>query len=157
MRVLELFIEDVDAFEVQRQVMIVLLFWTVMILAVLIDLWTGIEKAKATGMALHSHALRCTVTKIGEYWRVQLMFLLFDILALSMCIYALPYASMVGTVAVVAIEVRSVFENLREKRSSAADVPDMLLNIIRCKDVEGARRLLETIDKEEKEKRNETK
>ena len=141
-----------------KQVMIVLLFWAVMILAVLIDLWTGIEKAKATGMALHSHKLRCTVTKIGEYWRVQLMFLLFDVLALSMGIYALPYASMMGTVAVVAIEVRSVFENLKAKRSAAAEVPEMLLEIIRCKDAEGAKKLLDLLkEKTEKEKADETK
>ena len=44
------------------------------------------------------------------------MFLLFDIVGSFITVYNLPYASMFGTLCIVYIELRSVFENLKEKR-----------------------------------------
>ncbi len=117
---------------------VTLICWGVMIAAVFIDLWTGIDKAKALGERVHSQAMRRTVTKIGEYWRVLAMFLLFDIVASFVEAYNLPYGSMLGTICVLVIEVRSVFENLSAKRSVATGIPDVLTRILKCKDREMA-------------------
>ena len=68
-----------DFMEIQRRAIIILIFWIIMIIAVFIDLWTGVEKARARHEQIYSDKLRRTVAKIGEYWRVQIMFLLFDI------------------------------------------------------------------------------
>ena len=132
----------------QQCALIIFIFWLIMVVAVLIDLWTGVEKAKARHERVYSDRLRRTVVKIGEYWRVQLMFLLFDVTGSFITAYNLPYASMLGTVCIVFIELRSVFENLREKKSSAADIPQALKDIINCRDIDKARELIETFKTE---------
>lgn len=129
----------------QRQSLITLVCWGIMVAAVIIDLWTGIDKAKAKGEALHSRALRRTITKIGEYWRVLAMFLLFDIVASFIVAYTLPYGSMVGAICVIGIEACSVIENLREKRSSAAKIPDAIAKIIECNKIDEAKKLINII------------
>ena len=85
-----------------------------MFIAVFIYMCTGVEKARARHEQIYSDKLRRTVAKIGEYWRVQIMFLLFDIVGSFITVYNLPYASMFGTLCIVYIELRSVFENLKE-------------------------------------------
>ncbi len=136
--------------QLQPQLLITLIFWIIMVCAVCIDLWTGVERARKMGEKLYSHRLRHTITKVGEYWRVQLMFLLFDIMASLISLYALPYASMLGTASIVAIELKSVFENLNQKRSAAADIPEMLRQIVQCKDLEGAKQLIEKLENKTK-------
>lgn len=134
-----------DLIEIQRRAFIILIFWVIMVVAVFIDLWTGVEKARARHEHIYSDKLRRTVAKIGEYWRVQVMFLLFDIVGSFIAVYNLPYASMLGTLCIVYIELRSVFENLKEKRSTAADIPDAMKEIINCKDIEKAKELIEKL------------
>ena len=131
--------------ELKRRAVVILVFWIIMVIAVFIDLWTGVEKARARHERIYSDKLRRTVAKIGEYWRVQIMFLLFDIVGSFISIYNLPYASMLGTLCIVYIELRSVFENLKEKRSAAADIPEAMKEIINCNDIEKAKELIEKL------------
>ncbi len=131
----------------QHKALITLVCWGIMVAAIIIDLWTGIDKAKAKGEKIHSRTLRRTITKIGEYWRVLVMFLLFDIVASFISAYNLPYGSMLGAVCILVIELRSVFENLTAKRSAASQIPDTLSKIVQCKDLTNAKQLLEIIIK----------
>ena len=140
------FISSDQIGELKRRAIIILIFWIIMIIAVFIDLWTGVEKARARHEQIYSDKLRRTVSKIGEYWRVQIMFLLFDIIGSFITVYNLPYASMLGTVCIVYIELRSVFENLKEKRSSAADIIDVAQKIIECKDKNDAQLLIKDLN-----------
>ncbi len=126
----------------QHTALITLVCWCIMVVAVTIDLWTGIDKAKTRGERIHSRVLRRTVVKIGEYWRVLVMFLLFDIVASFIAAYDLPYGTMVGAVCILVIELRSVFENLSAKRSAASQIPDTLARIVQCKDVDQARQIM---------------
>ena len=138
----QVFAEMSDPSVFQRMAIVVLILWGLMIVAVLVDLWTGIEKAKARREFVDSGGLRRTITKVGEYWRVLAMLLLEDVIGSIFPWYALPYASVLGTLAVILIEGRSVIENLRAKHSAAADIPDAIGRIIRCRDVKQAASLL---------------
>jgi hypothetical protein len=129
---------------------LILATWVVMIFAVLVDLWTGLEKAKAKGEDISSGALRRTVNKIGDYWRVQVFGVMIDVFA-SLWL-SFPVASLLCGLGVVLIEFRSVIENLREKRSSAADIPEMVRKIIKAKKAEDASAVLDDILKTEKAK-----
>ncbi len=139
------FITTGDMSIMQRQALITLVCWLIMVLAVTIDLWTGIDKAKSKKEEIHSKALRMTITKIGEYWRVLVMFLLFDIVASFIVSYTLPYASMLGAICVIGIEACSVLENLKAKRSSAAKIPEAIVKIIECKNIDEAKKLINLI------------
>lgn len=94
----------------------------VMVSAVLIDLWTGVRAAKARGEKIKSRILRRTITKVGDYWRVQAFGLIVD--ALLVFFFDHPYATMVVTLGEVLIEYRSVTENLRSCHSRAGGVTE---------------------------------
>ena len=110
---------------VMIRVSITLVCWGFMIAACLIDFWSGISTARALHEPLMSHGFRRTFVKIGEYWRVMLFALLFDILGAFLSFYNLPFATMLCTASVLFIEGRSVIENSRRKKSSAADVVEV--------------------------------
>lgn len=118
--------------------------WICNVLAVLIDLWTGIEKAKAKGEKIRSGGLRRTITKIGDYWKVQAFGLMIDVF--GSLFYSCPFASMAIGLGIIAIEGRSVIENLREKRASAADLPQILSQIISANNQKDAMKILQAIN-----------
>lgn len=112
------------------RVSVTLVCWFFMTAACLLDFWSGVTTARSLGERLMSHGFRRTVIKIGEYWRVMLFALLFDILGAFLSFYYLPFATMLCTVAVIFIEARSVVENSQRKRSHAADVPAIVAKIV---------------------------
>lgn len=129
---------------------LILFTWIANILAVLIDLWTGIDKAKAKGEPIQSGGLRKTITKVGDYWAVQLFGLMIDIV--GSLFWSFPFASMIVGLGILIIECRSVIENLREKKSAAAHLPDVLTQIIAARDKETAERLYQVLQKQKTEK-----
>ncbi|MEG1554766.1 MAG: phage holin family protein [Rikenellaceae bacterium] len=124
---------------------IIIVLWTLMIGVVMIDLWTGIDKARARAERIHSKGLRMTIAKIGEYWRVLVMFLFIDIIGVMLPWYVMPYASMICTLAIILIEIRSVIENLKEKKSSASHITEVVNEIISIDNSEKALSLLKKL------------
>lgn len=105
--------------------------WVAMILAVILDFWSGIDAAKYTGVKISSKGLRKSGSKLVDYWRLQLMAAVIDIItSCCFCWYTIPYMAILVTIAVVLIEGHSVVENSRIKKSHAADVPAMMKAII---------------------------
>ena len=127
---------------IQSQVYIILAMWVIMVLAVCVDLWAGTDSAKARGEKIDSGGLRRTFSKLGDYWRIQVMSLIFDLIGSCIDWYDLPFASMLVTAAIVLIEGRSVWENERAKRSQVAKLPDAIRAIIQCADAKTAEQLL---------------
>lgn len=113
---------------VSDYVIIILGTWMATIASSMIDLWTGIEKAKALGDDISSSALRWTLVKIGDYWRVQVFGLIFD--AFGSLYYDTPFASLLVGAGVLLIEFRSVIENLKEKKSAASKIVDAMGDVV---------------------------
>lgn len=130
---------------IQHSVLIILGMWLIMVLSVCVDLWAGINSAKARKEKLYSGGLRRTFSKLGDYWRIQVMALIFDLIGSCLSWYGLPYASIVITAAIVIIEGRSVWENERAKKSNVAKLPDAIRAIIQCADVRTAEELLKKL------------
>ena len=89
-------------------------------IACLMDMWTGIDAARANKEKIRSKPLRKTGVKIVDYFRLIIIFVLIDILGLCFPWYNLPYGAVIGTAGVLFVEGFSVVENLRRKRSHAA-------------------------------------
>lgn len=121
----------------------IVITWLIMALSVLIDLSTGIEKAKALKQTIDSHNLRRTFTKMGDYWRVQAFGLMIDICGSIW--YSVPIASMVIGLSILIIEARSVIENLKQKKSAAANLQGVIEAIIDAKNTKDANSLLKLI------------
>lgn len=109
---------------------VVLICWAFVFVANFVDFCSGRNTAKALGEKLDSKGYRRTFVKIGDYYRVLIFALLFDLIGSLFVWYKLPFVSMLGSIAVIAIEFVSVIENSQRKSSPAAKVPDKATRII---------------------------
>lgn len=119
-------------FYIAIRIVIVLICWIFMVVANLIDFWSGTTTAKALGESLMSHGFRRTIVKVGDYVRVMLFALMFDMLGSLLSFYVIPFATILCTVAIIWIEGKSVIENSRRKKAHAADVPEIVKQIVQC-------------------------
>lgn len=119
-------------FYIAIRIVIILICWIFMVVANLIDFWSGTTTAKALGESLMSHGFRRTIVKVGDYVRVMLFALMFDMLGSLLSFYVIPFATILCTVAIIWIEGKSVIENSRRKKAHAADVPEIVKQIVQC-------------------------
>lgn len=132
-------------FFIAIRVGIILICWIFMILSSIVDFWSGTTTAKALGQALMSHGFRRTITKIGDYVRLMLFALMFDILGSLLSFYIIPFATILYTIAVIYIEGKSVVENSKRKKAHAAEVPDIVKQIVRATTAEQGHEILDKI------------
>lgn len=109
-----------------------LLLWIMVILAVCIDLWDGVYTAKVMHRRIHSHKLRVTIRKIGEYWRFILFGFIADSIGILFPFWALPYLSILICLGCIYIEFKSVREHAKKRKSHAADLPQVIKSIVNC-------------------------
>lgn len=141
--------KNIDAlmFFVVVRVSIILICWLFMVLSSIVDFWSGTTTAKALGQHLMSHGFRRTITKIGDYVRVMIFALMFDILGSLLSFYIIPFATILCTIAVIYIEGKSVVENSKRKKAHAADVPDIVKKIVQAATTEQGHEILNEITK----------
>ena len=120
------------------------------LLASFIDMWSGIDAAKANKEHIDSKGLRRTVNKAIDYFRVLLFGAMIDALGLFFSWYVAPYAMILVTVGIIVIEGRSVIENARKKKSHAAEIVNIIKQIVECADEKDAEKLIGLIKKDEK-------
>ena len=122
---------------------LILLTWLANVFATLIDMWSGIEKAEAKGEEINSGGLRRTITKIGDYWKVQAFALMIDVFGSLFWDY--PFVSIVIGVGIILIELKSVIENLQEKKANAGQLPEMIKKIIKAATEKDAAQIIDEI------------
>lgn len=136
--------------DLRAGVAIIFVCLVLIVFACLLDMWTGIDAARANKEKICSRPLRKTGTKIVDYYRLVMFFILIDILGLCFPWYNLPYGAIIGTAGVLFVEGFSVVENLRKKKSHAADVADMAAKIVECLTTEEAQKIIKKIKEEKK-------
>lgn len=127
---------------------IVLVCWAFVFCANILDFWSGRDTAKALGEAIDSKGYRKTFVKIGDYYRVLMFLLLFDLIGTLFEFYKLPFATILGSVSVIAIEMKSVIENSRRKKSHSAEIPNIVKEIIQCSTPGKGKEIIEKLIKE---------
>lgn len=127
---------------------IVLVCWAFVFCANILDFWSGRNTAKALGEAIDSKGYRRTFVKIGDYYRVLMFLLLFDLIGTLFEFYKLPFATILGSVSVIAIEMKSVIENSRRKKSHSAEIPNIVKEIIQCSTPGKGKEIIEKLIKE---------
>lgn len=120
------------------------------IVAVLLDLNTGINAARKNKEKIKSRILRRTVTKIIDYLRILLFGVMIDVLGLSFVWYNIPYCAILVTLGVIAIEAKSVLENYKKTKSSAREIFDVVTKIIECVSEDEARTIIKRIKDKDK-------
>lgn len=127
---------------------IVLICWAFVFCANILDFWSGRDTARALGEAIDSKGYRRTFVKIGDYYRVLMFLLLFDLIGTLFEFYKLPFATILGSVSVIAIELKSVIENSRRKKSHSAEIPEIIKEIIQCSTPGKGKEIIEKLIKE---------
>lgn len=134
-------------FFIAIRVGIILVCWLFMVLSNIVDFWSGITTAKALSQPLMSHGFRRTIMKIGDYVRLMLFALMFDILGSLLSFYIIPFATILCTIAVIYIECTSVVENSKRKKAHAGEVPDIVMQIVQAATAEQGHEILDRISK----------
>lgn len=136
--------------DIGHGVTIIFMCCILIIAACLIDLWTGIDAAKKNRERIRSKALRRTVAKVIDYLRVVVFGVLVDVLGLAFPWYSIPYFAIICALGILVIEGKSVLENLQKKRSSAAQVVDIIQAIVEATDNDTAEKIIKAIKDDSK-------
>ena len=104
------------------------------LVAIIVDLASGWSKAKRLGQARTSKALKRTVSKINSYYSCLLLLSMVDVVLYMINIWErvgipeLPYFAGVGTVLLLFIELRSVYENRSYNDPKTPDDYEVILS-----------------------------
>ena len=120
------------------------------LLAVLIDLSTGVERAKKCKERIKSHILRRTISKVVDYYRLLFFGVIIDVLGLAFVWYNMTYCAVVVAVGVVLIEAKSVLENYHKMKSAARAMPDVVRQIVEAVTDKDAEKIIELIKDNDK-------
>ena len=131
--------------DIGHGITIIFMCCVLVIVACFIDLWTGIDAARKNKEKISSKALRRTIAKVLDYLRVIIFGVLIDLLGLSFPWYAVPYMAIICTFGILVIEGKSVLENFHKKKSSAAQVVDIIEAIVNATDNETAEKIIKAI------------
>lgn len=147
-------LEQKGAESVQIYIMVrviaIMVCWLFVAISVLIDFWSGVSTARALGEPIKSDGFRRTVIKMADYVRILIFAVMFD--ALGICFvhtYILPFATVICAIAILLIEGKSVIENSRRKNAHAAEIPEVIKNIINAATTKQATAVLKEITKSE--------
>ena len=117
--------------------------------AVLIDLTTGVERAKKCHEKIKSRILRRTISKVIDYYRLLFFGMIIDVLGLAFVWYNIPYCSVLISVGVVVVEAVSVLENYKKMKSVARDIPDIVQKIVKAMTSKDAEDVIQLIKENE--------
>ena len=131
--------------DIGHGVTIIFMCCILVFVAAFIDLWTGIDAARKNKEKISSKALRRTIAKVLDYLRVIVMGVLVDVLGLVFTWYIMPYMAILLTLGILVIEGKSVLENFHKKKSSAAQVVNIIEAIVQATDNDTAEKIIKAI------------
>ncbi len=139
-----------DWTHLQELLAVVSVLYVCVFVAVVIDLFFGVRRAKQLNIVRTSFGYRRTISKLTNYFGLMLMLSIADIVA--SVVFKMPYFTVAGAIGIVLVEAKSVFENLKQQEKSIAEVQSVLLKILENKDeIQAILALLNADKKEDKQ------
>ena len=140
-----------DYNRLQDMAFILVIFYICILVAISIDLASGVERARREGDVSTSHGFKQTLYKIKDYYSIIILFTIIDVVASLW--FTLPFFTAVGTIAIIFVEGKSVYENKRGLSKGIRDLPDALRQVLKSKNK--ADELLNFLESKEQNKRHE--
>ena len=143
-------------------IMLAIIYFFVLI-AIFLDLWAGVRKAKAMEALRTSEGLRRTVNKISKYFNMLFMITIIDLLQMSAIasiniqagrhIPDVPILTFLGAIFICVIELKSVYEKAEDKeRAQIAQTAKIVGKIlVDIKNKELTSKITEYLEQEEHE------
>ncbi len=102
-----------DYQSLREELLIVAIMWSMVTIAMALDLISGYRKAKERGEARTSYGLRRTVSKAVLYYSLMFFSFMFD--CIGTFFYPLPYVTFVAAAFLIFIEGKSILEKAADK------------------------------------------
>lgn len=104
-----------------NKLMVIGVFWSIVLLAMIVDFYFGIKKARQIGEVRSSEGYKRSVSKFNQYFAMLLFAFFFDAIVpfsyfFEFPLSAIPFVSLLATVALVFTEGKSVYEKADEKQ-----------------------------------------
>ena len=115
--------------------------------AIILDLWDGVHTARVTKERIHSHKFRNTIAKMSEYWRFIIIGFLIDCIGCLFDFYIIPFVAVAFGTGLILIEIKSMFEHARKRKSNTTELPHLLKRIVDAANEKEARDIFEKISK----------
>lgn len=115
--------------------------------AIMLDLWDGVHTAKVTKERVHSHKFRITISKMSEYWRFIIIGFLIDCIGCIFDFYLIPFVAVLFGTGLILIEIKSMFEHARKRKSHTTELPSILKRIVDAANEKDARDIFDKITK----------
>jgi len=114
------------------KLLILLAVYVLVLVAISLDLWSGISKAKRKGKCLRSDGLQETTKKIGRYFNVLFIFAILDLLQMLvvfsfkdydtlLSVPILPFFTFLVAAFLIFTEALSIYENRSDKKNKEQD------------------------------------
>lgn len=132
--------------------LVLVVFYICVLGAILIDLWSGIDRAKRENILRTSFGFRQTIKKVKDYFSVLMLFSIADVVASVW--FSLPFFSAIGTIGIIFVEARSVYENKKDVNKGIKDLPEAIARILKNKD--DVKALLYSLEFDERKKKQKT-
>jgi hypothetical protein len=100
--------------------------------SVMIDLFFGVKRARRMKIVRTSFGYRRTISKLTSYFGLMIMLSIADIAA--SVVFKMPDFTVVGAIGIVAVEAKSVFENIRKEEKNIAEVQKLLIKLFESKE-----------------------
>lgn len=105
--------------------------YILVLLSVTADLFSGLRKARKRGEARRSKALRLTIDKLSRYYNALFALTVIDIMQIAAVEYLriacgfsiplFPLFTLIGSIGIAIIEVKSIFEKAEDKERADAE------------------------------------
>ncbi|MEL7586670.1 MAG: hypothetical protein AAGU19_08135 [Prolixibacteraceae bacterium] len=99
--------------------------YSLVLIAIMADLWSGVRKAKSLGKARTSYGFKRTVDKIARYYNTLIALSVVDTMQMGGVWYLdgfygysipiLPIITLVGAIGIGLIEIKSIYEKAEDK------------------------------------------
>jgi len=122
--------EDWNRFYALLTVWVVL--YACVFLSVVIDLFFGLRRAKRLEITRTSAGYRRTITKLTSYFGLMFMLSIADMAA--SVVFKMPYFTVIGTIGIVLVEAKSVFENLKQEEKNIEEIQKALIKFFENKE-----------------------
>jgi hypothetical protein len=111
---------------------VLIILYSCVLSAVLIDLFFGVKVAIQKKVVRTSYGFRRTITKLTSYFGLMMLLTFADVVA--SIIFPMPYFTVIGAIGIIAVEIKSVYEHIRGENKHIEEIPEMLLKIYENKD-----------------------
>lgn len=145
--------EDYHAFK--HKIAVVGFVWLLVAIAIIIDLISGVRKAKERGEMRTSYGFKQTVNKVVLYYTFMLFALLID--CIGTFFYPLPFVTFIAAGFLIFIEAKSFFEKAhdKDKRKFNKSLQELAIILENKEDlVKGLAEIVKQKIKEDKENEN---